>query len=83
MHKYWPDILDVHCAVNEAFVNLIFQTSLIKIIKLKMVDTKAGELFITRDQLDENSQEVYQWSMEQLKQEIVRLEKQGVQPIEI
>ena len=48
-----------------------------------MVDTTAGEKFVTVDQLDENAEEVYKWSMSEYKKEVERLESQGVSPIDI
>lgn len=49
------------------------------------VDTKAGEKFITTEQIgsEELVNQLYEWATNQLKSEIDRLEKQDVSPIEI
>lgn len=47
------------------------------------VDTKAGDKFITAEQIGADTAAVFHWSMDQLKAEVLRLEKQQVSAIEI
>lgn len=47
------------------------------------VDTKAGDKFVTSEQIGPDTAAVFHWSMQQLNAEVLRLQKQQVNPIEI